>query len=79
MDPFGTYAASAFVEALREDVRLLREAKVLAGIEVRGLVLDTKTGVVSELEMEGEGEGEGLKTEGDGGAEMKIDGEETLL
>ena len=52
LGPFGTYSASAFNETLYEDVRLLREAKVLDGVEVRGLALDTATGVVTELKSE---------------------------
>lgn len=29
----------------------LRKAKILAGMEIRGLALETETGIVRELEM----------------------------
>lgn len=51
MGPFGTFSAADFEKMIKVDVEVLREAKVLAGVEIRGLALDTETGVVKELEF----------------------------
>ena len=49
---FGFLPPEAFDSALAEDVRLLRKEKVLQGVEVRGMVLDTFTGAVREVTVE---------------------------
>ena len=48
---FGCFTAEDFEETVRKDVRKLRAAKVLEGLNVLGLVMDTSTGVVRELDV----------------------------
>lgn len=49
--PFGCLKTEDFEKAIRVDVEKLRKSKVLAGMEIRGLALETETGVVRELEI----------------------------
>lgn len=46
---FGCLPADAFEASIAEDVRKLRAEKVLRGVEVRGMALDTFTGLVREV------------------------------
>ena len=50
-ESYGCYAAANFDETIRIDVEKLRSAKVLAGVDIRGLALDTETGLVRELKV----------------------------
>ncbi|KAL8824521.1 MAG: hypothetical protein Q9191_005002 [Dirinaria sp. TL-2023a] len=52
VDDYGCFEAADFEKTIEEDVLTLRRAKVLAGIDVRGLALDTVTGIVTELEID---------------------------
>ena len=45
----GCLPADAFEQAIVDDVRKLRAEKVLKGVEIRGMALDTFTGVVREI------------------------------
>lgn len=45
------FSSDEFEESIREDVRLLRGAKSLAGVNVFGLKLDTFTGKVEPVEV----------------------------
>lgn len=51
MGSFGCFGAADFEKMIKVDVEVLRKAKVLAGVEIRGLALDTETGLVRELEV----------------------------
>lgn len=46
---YGCFDESDFEKAIRDDVTTLRQSKVLAGVDIRGLAMDTVTGVVTEL------------------------------
>ena len=48
-EPYGLFKAADFEKVILEDVRTLRQAKVLAGIEVKGFALDTFTGLLTEV------------------------------
>ena len=48
---FGLWKEEHLQDTVREDVRKLRAEKSLEGMEVLGFVLDTQTGVVTELEI----------------------------
>ncbi|KAL9067462.1 MAG: hypothetical protein Q9161_006894 [Pseudevernia consocians] len=50
-ESYGCYTAADFEKTLMIDVDALRHSKLLAGIEIRGLALDTETGLVRELEV----------------------------
>lgn len=50
-ETFGCIAPDDFEQAIKDDVLTLRAAKVLAGMDIRGLALDTESGVVRELEV----------------------------
>lgn len=50
-ETFGCFAAADFEETIKIDVEKLRSSKVLAGVDIRGLALDTETGLVRELEI----------------------------
>lgn len=50
-DRYGCFAAADFEKTIKIDVETLRSSKVLAGVDVRGLALDTETGLVRELEI----------------------------
>ena len=50
-ETFGCFAAADFEETIKIDVEKLRSSKVLAGVDIRGLALDTDTGLVRELEI----------------------------
>lgn len=49
--PYGCLAAADFEKAIQIDVEALRKSKILAGMEIRGLALDTETGLVRELQI----------------------------
>ena len=49
--PFGFLAAADFEKAIRVDIEALRKSKILAGMKIRGMALDTETGLVSELQI----------------------------
>lgn len=46
---YGLFSSDELEESIREDVRLLRGAKSLAGVEVFGFKLDTFTGVIEPV------------------------------
>jgi len=48
---FGCYPASEFEETIKEDVMTLRNAKILAGVNVYGFALETETGKVRDLKI----------------------------
>lgn len=48
---YGSFAPEEFEETVRKDVRKLRGTKVLEGVNVWGMVMDTATGVVRELDV----------------------------
>lgn len=50
-DPYGTFTTAELEKTIKDDVEKLRKAKVLAGMEIRGLALETETGIVRELEI----------------------------
>lgn len=50
-EPYGTFTAAEFEKGIKDDVVKLRKAKVLAGLEIRGMALETETGIVRELEI----------------------------
>lgn len=50
-ESYGCFEAADFEETIRIDVKALRSAEVLKGVQVRGLALDTETGLVRELEI----------------------------
>ena len=49
IESYGTFDPADFEKTILEDVRTLKQAKVLAGIDVKGFALDTFTGVITEL------------------------------
>lgn len=49
--PFGCLAAADFEKAIKVDVEALRKSKILAGVEIRGMALDTETGLVRDLQI----------------------------
>ena len=53
VESYGCFTAAEFEETIKEDVLKLRSAKVLGGVDVRGMALDTVTGVVREVEVGG--------------------------
>ena len=48
---YGCFSAADFEKTIKTDVETLRSSKVLAGVEIRGLALDTETGLVRELQV----------------------------
>lgn len=50
-ESYGCIDAADFEETIKVDVEALRSSKVLAGVEIRGLALDTETGLVRELKV----------------------------
>lgn len=48
---YGCFDAADFEKTIKIDVETLRDSKVLAGMDIRGLALDTETGLVRELEV----------------------------
>ena len=48
---YGCFSAAEFEKTIRIDVETLRSSKVLAGEEIRGLALETETGLVRELQV----------------------------
>lgn len=49
---YGLFSSDAFEESIREDVRILKSAPTLAGVNVYGFKLDTFTGEVEPVEVE---------------------------
>lgn len=49
---YGCFRAQEFEDAIQADVRALRAAKVLGGVEIRGMALDLETGVAREVVVE---------------------------
>lgn len=47
---FGCFTKEEFEDAIREDVRTLRDQKVLEGVEVRGLAFDLEDGIVRVID-----------------------------
>ena len=50
-ESYGCIDVADFEKAIKVDVEVLRGSKVLAGVEIRGLALDTETGLVRELKV----------------------------
>lgn len=50
-EPYGCLAAEDFEKAIKDDVEKLRKSKVLARVEIRGMALETETGVVRQLDF----------------------------
>ena len=50
-ESYGCFDAADFEKIIKIDVETLRGSKVLAGMDIRGLALDTETGLVRELEV----------------------------
>lgn len=50
-ESYGCFDAADFEKTIKIDVETLRDSKVLAGMDIRGLALDTETGLVRELEV----------------------------
>ena len=48
---YGCFDAADFEKTIRVDVETLRGSKILAGVEIRGLALDTETGLVREVQV----------------------------
>lgn len=48
---FGCFTTEEYEEVIKKDVLKLRDAKVLKGMNVWGMTLDTPTGVVKELDI----------------------------
>ena len=48
---FGCLPSEAFESSIIDDVKKLRAEKALKGVEIRGMALDTFTGVVREIEV----------------------------
>lgn len=49
VESYGMINAADFEKTILEDVRTLKQAKVLAGVDVKGFALDTFTGLLAEL------------------------------
>lgn len=43
---FGCFTADEFEDAIRKDVQILRDEKLLEGMEILGLAFDTDTGLL---------------------------------
>ena len=50
-ESYGCFSPAEFEATIKLDVETLRGSKVLAGMDIRGLSLDTESGVVRELEI----------------------------
>ena len=48
-ESYGSFDAADFEKTIQADVLTLRNAEVLAGVDIRGLAFDTVTGLVKEL------------------------------
>lgn len=48
---FGSFAADEFEETIRKDVKTLRAAQVLGGLNILGFKLITETGAVEPVEV----------------------------
>ena len=51
IESYGTFTAADFEKTIKIDVETLRDAKVLAGMDIRGLAFDTDSGIVRDLEV----------------------------
>ena len=51
VESYGEIDPADFDGAIKKDVEVLRNAKVLAGMDIRGLALDTESGIVRDLEV----------------------------
>ena len=51
IEPYGFWTPAEFEANIKIDVEILRNAKVLAGMDIRGLALDTESGLVRDLEV----------------------------
>ena len=49
VESYGMIDKADFEKAILEDVKTLKQAKVLAGVEVKGFALDTFKGLITEL------------------------------
>lgn len=49
---YGLFSSEEFEESIREDVRVLRRAPTLAGLNVYGFKLDTFTGKIEPVEVQ---------------------------
>lgn len=50
-ESYGCFTEADFEKTIKMDVETLRNSKVLAGMDIRGLALDTETGLVRDLEV----------------------------
>ena len=50
-ESYGCFTAADFEKTIKIDVETLRNSKVLAGMDIRGLALDTESGLVRDLEV----------------------------
>lgn len=48
---YGLFSPDELEESIRDDVRLLRSAKPLAGVNILGFKLDTFTGKIEPVEV----------------------------
>lgn len=51
IESYGLFTAADFEKTIKVDVETLRNAKVLGGMDIRGLALDTESGLVRDLEV----------------------------
>jgi len=51
VDTYGCFIAADLEKTIRDDVETLKRSKVLAGVEILGLKLDTESGIVTEVEV----------------------------
>ena len=51
VETFGSFKTEDFEETIKEDVKTLRAAKVLKGIDIRGLAFNLDDGIVKELDI----------------------------
>ena len=51
IETFGTLNEEDYEKTICQDVETLRQSKVLAGLEIRGLSMDTFSGIVTELDI----------------------------
>ena len=48
---YGCFPAEELEKTVKDDVTKLRDAKVLEGVDIRGFILETETGIVRELDV----------------------------
>ena len=51
VESYGCFTAEAFEETIKEDVKTLRAAKALKGIEIRGFAFKLDDGLVKEVDV----------------------------